>query len=524
MLVTAVEANPSRSLVDARIELGSGVASLIGPNGAGKTNLLEALYFALTGRSFRTSDRRDLIPFGGQLARAEAVVRDDDGIEHRLLASVSRAEGRRHLLDGSPVDAATAARHRPPVAVFSPDRLALIKGPPAERRAHVDRFLAARWPSRAGLRVRFGQALAQRNALLARAPGRRRASSRPGTPHSPRPRRPWSKPGPRRWRTSPRGSLRPPPSSGWRAPRRSSTPRGRPARPRRSARGSPSAARPTLRLGRSSWGPHLDEVKIAAADRALRRFGSQGQQRTALLALLFAERSALAEARRVTPLLLLDDVMSELDPERRERLVELLAGAGPGRDHRRDRGVGAGPAARRRDPDAARAARLRRGRGGMTHRSAPRPAAEGAASGPRAGGAEDPPRGRPGGLGGDRRASGSPRSLEPVSEADGTVTVACSDPVWADELDLMQEQLLAAPHETAWGSSPRRVCGSVRIAHDLNYILSVFCRLFIPEHRFFRGPELVSLCQLAFRPRSSVSITPSGRGFSEIREDQLPEI
>jgi DNA replication and repair protein RecF len=83
-----------------------------------------------------------------------------------------------------------------------------------------------------------------------------------------------------------------------------------------------------VRLGRSSWGPHLDEVKIAAAGRALRRFGSQGQQRTALLALLFAERSALAEARRVTPLLLLDDVMSELDPERRERLVELLAGPG----------------------------------------------------------------------------------------------------------------------------------------------------------------------------------------------------
>src|SRR5262249_55501577 len=83
----------------------------------------------------------------------------------------SRTEGRRHLLDGNPVDAATAARHRPPVAVFSPDRLALVKGPPAERRAHVDRFVAARWPSRAELRVRFGQALAQRNALLARGTG-----------------------------------------------------------------------------------------------------------------------------------------------------------------------------------------------------------------------------------------------------------------------------------------------------------------------------------------------------------------
>jgi len=101
VLVAAVEARPLRSLDGARVELGEGIVSLVGPNGAGKTNLLEALYFALAGRSFRTSDRRELIPFGAQLARAEALVRDDDGIEHRLLASVSRTDGRRHLLDGN---------------------------------------------------------------------------------------------------------------------------------------------------------------------------------------------------------------------------------------------------------------------------------------------------------------------------------------------------------------------------------------------------------------------------------------
>ncbi|HKH65296.1 MAG TPA: hypothetical protein VKA35_07520, partial [Solirubrobacterales bacterium] len=82
------------------------------------------------------------------------------------------------------------------------------------------------------------------------------------------------------------------------------------------------------RLGRSSWGPHLDELKLNSAGRSLRRFGSQGQQRAALLALLFAERQALLEARRVVPLLLLDDVMSELDPGRRERLVGRLGDGG----------------------------------------------------------------------------------------------------------------------------------------------------------------------------------------------------
>ncbi|HEX9967590.1 MAG TPA: AAA family ATPase, partial [Solirubrobacterales bacterium] len=106
-------------MAEARLEIGPGIVSLVGPNGAGKTNLLEALYFALTGRSFRTSDRRELIPFGGQLARAEATVRDENGIERRLLASVSRQDGRRHLLDGSAADPVTLARHRPAVAVFS---------------------------------------------------------------------------------------------------------------------------------------------------------------------------------------------------------------------------------------------------------------------------------------------------------------------------------------------------------------------------------------------------------------------
>jgi DNA replication and repair protein RecF len=327
--VTAVEARPLRSLSDVRVELGQGIVSLIGPNGAGKTNLLEALYFALTGRSFRTTDRRELIPFGGQLARAEVVVHDEDGAERRFLASVSRAEGRRHLLDGSPAEPAVLARQRPPLAVFSPDRLSLVKGPPAERRAHLDRYVAARWPSRAPLRQRYGQALAQRNALLARL-----AAGHPGGDLDV-------------WdaalgeaaaalveaRAEAVAELAAPFAAAATelgltgeaaieyAPRASGS-----AEQIRS--GLADRREADLRLGRTSWGPHLDELKIAAADKSLRRYGSQGQQRTALLALLFAEREALLTAHRVVPLLLLDDVMSELDPERRHRLVERLASGG----------------------------------------------------------------------------------------------------------------------------------------------------------------------------------------------------
>ncbi len=329
MLVTAIEAKPLRSLDRVRVELEPGIVSVIGPNGTGKTNLVEALYFALTGRSFRTSDRRDLIPFGTSLARAEATVRDADGIEHKLLASVSRSEGRRHLLDGDPASPATIARSRPPVAVFAPDRLSLVKGPPAERRAHLDGFIVARWPARSELRKSYGQALAQRNALLSRL------GAGYGSPEDLR-----------IWDAGLAEAAAPliearteavtelAPSFATTATELGLEDGELEYAPR--ADGSAEEIRAGLeerrdqdiRLGRSSWGPHLDELKLLTAGRSLRRFGSQGQQRAALLALLFAERAALLEARRVTPLLLLDDVMSELDPNRRDLLVGRLGDGG----------------------------------------------------------------------------------------------------------------------------------------------------------------------------------------------------
>jgi DNA replication and repair protein RecF len=325
VLVTAIEARPVRSLERVRVELDPGIVSVVGPNGVGKTNLVEALYFALTGRSFRTTDRRDLIPFGGSLARAEATVRDSDGLERRLLASVSRTDGRRHLLDGSPADPATLARNRPPVAVFAPDRLTLVKGPPAERRAHLDAFASARWPARGELRKLYGQALAQRNALLARLAAGYGNEDDLGV-----------------WdaglaeaaaplvvsRTEAVGKLPAPFAAtaaelGLEDASLVYAPRAEGSREEIRA-GLEQRREQDIRLGRGSWGPHLDDLKLEAGGRSLRRYGSQGQQRGALLALLFAEREALLAARRVTPLLLLDDVMSELDPGRRELLVRRL--------------------------------------------------------------------------------------------------------------------------------------------------------------------------------------------------------
>lgn len=326
MFVIAVKADPIRSLSGIEIHPSKSVTAIAGANGAGKTNLLEALYFGLTGRSFRTSDRRDLIPFGESLARAEVTVEDRDAIQHRFLASVSRSEGRRHLLEGKPVTSPVASAHRPFVAVFAPDRLQLIKGPPSERRAHIDSFIAARWPSRSDLRADYGRALAQRNAMLGRinaglarhadldtwdqslarqASELVRARDEAVTLLS----APFAAAG-RDLGLSENASLRFQPRAAGDAAA--------------IAAGLAERREADLKLGRTSWGPHLDELAIEFEGRSLRRYGSQGQQRAALLALLFAEREVLHQTGGVAPLLLLDDVMSELDPEHRELLGERL--------------------------------------------------------------------------------------------------------------------------------------------------------------------------------------------------------
>jgi DNA replication and repair protein RecF len=330
MLVRAVAARPLRSLDAADVALDPSITSIAGENGAGKTNLVEALYFGLTGRSFRTRDRRELIPFGESVARSEVEVSDSAGVTRTFLASVSRSEGRRHLLDGSPAPPSELAHHRPQVAVFSPDRLILVKGPPAERRAHLDAFAAARWPSRADLRKRYGQALAQRNAQLARISA---GAASPADLDI--------------WDAALAAAAAPLIRSREEAAAALAGPftelgaelglEGGAAlsyAPRAGGDETDLAAGlierrdADLRLGRTTWGPHLDDVSLDFGGRAIRRYASQGQQRLALLALLFAEREALLAARGAPPLMILDDVMSELDPAHRRLLGSRLTGGG----------------------------------------------------------------------------------------------------------------------------------------------------------------------------------------------------
>ena len=167
MQVLSLSLRDFRSYHDARVELGEGLTVVTGPNGAGKTNLLEGLYFACTGRSCRTSNEREVVSFGAGAARAVLTCEGDDGL-HEL--SIGFEPGRPKLMrvDGATVERMLDVESRPLVSVFLPDRLELIKGAPALRRAHLDQFVSALWPARAETRRLYSQALAQRNALIAR--------------------------------------------------------------------------------------------------------------------------------------------------------------------------------------------------------------------------------------------------------------------------------------------------------------------------------------------------------------------
>jgi DNA replication and repair protein RecF len=321
VIVRAVESRGFRNLADARVESAAPVVVACGPNGAGKTNLLEAVYFGLTGRSFRAGNDRDMIRHAEPGARVELELTDGA----TLLAALDRSGERRHLLGGRAL--AGEPDERPLVSVFHPDRLALIKGAPAHRRAHLDRLCGAIWPARADLRRRFGRTLAQRNALVARIKAGLGGSDSLAS-----------------WderladEAEPLIAARTETVDVLAAPfgdlaERLGLPEAEIShRPRagvdRAELAAELARRRAQDLGRAytSYGPQLDEIELRLGGRALRRFGSQGQQRLALLALLFAERQVLLEAGRSAPLMLLDDVMSELDPEHRRLLVELLEG------------------------------------------------------------------------------------------------------------------------------------------------------------------------------------------------------
>lgn len=330
MRVIALSVRDFRSYETARLELGDGLTIITGPNGAGKTNLLEAAYFGCTGRSCRTANERELVRFSAPSARVAVDARGEDG-PHQLTVAFVPGQPKRMKVDGAAVERMTDVVDRPLVSVFLPDRLELVKGAPSLRRAHLDQFVAAMWPARAATRRAYAQALAQRNALIARLRG---GLGSPSSLHA------WDE------RLARLGiELMEDRRQGAAAiaaafighaqalgldgsPQLDYRPRSRASDAGALAEELAERRESDLQRGFTGHGPHRDELALRREDRELRAYGSQRQQRLALLALLLAEREALAAARRAPPVMLLDDVMSELDASRRRALVRLLRSDG----------------------------------------------------------------------------------------------------------------------------------------------------------------------------------------------------
>jgi DNA replication and repair protein RecF len=328
--VLSLQLRDFRTYVRAEAHLGDGLTVVYGPNGAGKSNLLEALYFGCTGHSQRTRSEREMIRFGAQATRV-VVNLMDNGRRHELAVGFQPGEPKHMTADGARVERLADVEQRPLVSVFSPDRLDLLKGPPTLRRAHLDRLVAALWPPRVATRHDYSRALAQRNALIAsiRA-GRASRATLPSwdlelARHALALRDDRSTvvsllAGPFAERATQLGL------SG--EPRLEYRPRSKAAGVEEFVKELEAKLSSDIERGFSTHGPHRDELAISRDGRELRAYGSQGEQRLALLALLLAERSVLARERDRVPLMLLDDVMSELDVTRRELLSNELRGAG----------------------------------------------------------------------------------------------------------------------------------------------------------------------------------------------------
>ena len=147
VLVTRAAASDFRNYERLDVELEPGLNVACGPNGAGKTNLLEALYFGCSGRSCRTADDRQVVRFGAPATHVDRRRRWPATGAHRLEVGFERGEARRLKVDDAAVERLADSPVRPLMGVFLPDRLELVKGPPAGRRAHLDQVVAALWPA-----------------------------------------------------------------------------------------------------------------------------------------------------------------------------------------------------------------------------------------------------------------------------------------------------------------------------------------------------------------------------------------
>jgi DNA replication and repair protein RecF len=326
-----------RNYTAAQLDLAPGLTAVVGANGEGKTNLLEALGWLATLGSFRRVPTEALVRRGAPFAvvRAEA---ERDGRELLVEAQLQPNGRNRIQVNRQPLRRARDLLGSLRVTVFTPDDLAVVKDGPAERRRLLDDALVSLHPRHDALRTALDRVLRQRNALLRSAGGRLDETAaftldvwdaklaeagaalvaarldlldrlRPvlGETYDALARRPA--------RVSARYE------AAWTGPDPDA---GAAALGAALAGALAAARRDDVRRGVSTVGPHRDELALAIGDGPARTQASQGEQRSLALALRLATHHVVTAATGSPPVLLLDDVFSELDPDRSAALLAHL--------------------------------------------------------------------------------------------------------------------------------------------------------------------------------------------------------
>jgi DNA replication and repair protein RecF len=319
-----------RNLAEVDLEPSPRTTILVGENGQGKTNLLEAVYLLATLKPLRAVRLQELVRFGADRAEVAGDFDGPGGV--RRVAVQVQAGGRTAFLDGKPQERLDAYFEGLAAVCFSPDDLLLVKGSPEGRRRFLDRAAFNRWPAVLGEARDYVRALRARNAALRTgAPAEVEASFR----------EPLVRAAARllRRRVALVAELAPRVAAAFAEISGPGAPEARLAY--RAAAGMRAdggeeelagrlAEILALRVerdrekGYTSAGPHMDELVLALDGKGARVFGSQGQQRAVVLALKIAEIENLRAALGRPPLLLLDDISSELDPTKNRYLLGYL--------------------------------------------------------------------------------------------------------------------------------------------------------------------------------------------------------
>ena len=330
LLLDRLRVRDLRNLARVDLEPARRVNVIAGNNGHGKTSLLEAIYFAATSRSFRTHRPAELVRHGAEVASVAArfvEVGDHDAPLAREQTAATEGKGCVVRIDGNRPTSLASYATRSPVIAFHPDELVLSSGPAAGRRTLLDRLALFISPASADHRSRYARALKARQHLLHRAEGGALESSEIEAfeelcaVHG--------------------AALTRARAGAAEALVRELLPAfariaapdlGLEAHFAAGGAADPEEARAELRRQRRrdahrpspGFGPHRDDLELRFDGHPVRTVGSQGQHRALTLALKAAETSAIAVARGIEPILLLDDVSSELDPERTTALFTFL--------------------------------------------------------------------------------------------------------------------------------------------------------------------------------------------------------